>query len=233
MQLGRLFDLLQRAGYAVEPRRNESIVDRYYDTSNQLILRAGWAYRLRDRDGEHTLGLKSLTPAEGVIHVREEVEQSILVPGGELDELPSGPVREQLSAIINGVRPEELFAITNQRLVYDVVGTGDDTTKVELCIDQAEIVAPNASKDAPGMLRFTELELELKEGARASLEQLARVVAADTDLLLPARLSKFERGLQTAGLPEPFADGEHTPKPDAPIRSSASLTTTCASSSTC
>jgi hypothetical protein len=29
LQLDRLFDLLQRAGYSAEPRRNESIVDRY------------------------------------------------------------------------------------------------------------------------------------------------------------------------------------------------------------
>jgi CHAD domain-containing protein len=209
MQLDRLFDLLQRAGYAAEPHRNESIVDHYYDTSDQHILRAGWAYRLRDRDGEHTLGLKSLAPPEGAVHVREEVEQPVLAPSGELEELPSGPVREQLSAIINGARPEELFAISNSRLVYDLVAPDD--SRVELCIDHAEIVAPNAPKDAPGILRFTELELELKAGTRASLEKLAGVVASDTDLL-PARLSKFERGLQTAGLPANIAT-ERPPRP--------------------
>ena len=212
MQLDRLFDLLQRAGYAAEPRRNETIVDRYYDTSDQHILRAGWAYRLRDRDGEHTLGLKSLTPPEGDLHVREEVEQPVLAPGGDLEELPSGPVREQLSGIMNGARPEELFAISNNRLVYDLVAPDDDATRVELCIDQAEIVAPNAPKSAPGILRFTEVELELKQGTRAALEKLARIVAADSDLL-PARLSKFERGLQTAGLPVRAAADAHAPRP--------------------
>src|SRR5262245_53769618 len=171
MQLDRLFDLLQRAGYAAEPRRNETIVDHYYDTSDQHILRAGWAYRLRACDGEHTLGLKSLTRPEGAVHVREEVEQPVLAPNGELEELPSGPVREQLSTIINGARPEELFAISNSRLGYDVVMPDDDSVRVELCIDQAEIVAPNAPRDAPGILRFTEVELELKEGTRASLEK--------------------------------------------------------------
>jgi CHAD domain-containing protein len=199
MQLDRLIDLLERAGYAASARRNETIVDHYYDTSDRHILRAGWAYRLRDRNGEHTLGLKSLTPPEGAVHVREEVEQPVLVPGSEPGELPSGPVREQLSTIINGARPEELFTISNSRLVYDLLAPADDSTRAELCVDQAEIVAPNAPKGAPGTLRFTEVEIELKEGERASLEKLARVVAADTDLL-PARLSKFERGLQTAGL---------------------------------
>jgi CHAD domain-containing protein len=212
MQLDRLLELLQRAGYAAEPRRNETIVDRYYDTTERHILRAGWAYRQRNRDGEHTLGLKSLTPPQGDLHVREEIEQAALAPGVELDTLPSGPVREQLAAMVNGRAPEELFAISNNRTVYDLVACDDDGMRVELCIDQAEIVAPNAPKSAPRVLRFTEVELELKEGTRASLEKLARVVAADSNLL-PARLSKFERGLQAAGLPAPAWTGARAPRP--------------------
>ena len=59
-------------------------------------------------------------------------------------------------------------------------------------------------KPAPGRMAFVELEIELTEGGEESLRQLA----AETQQrfgLLAARLSKFERGLQTAGLSPPRA----------------------------
>ena len=49
---------------------------------------------------------------------------------------------------------------------------------------------------------FVELEMELKEGPEESLRQLVDDMHQEFRLL-PSRLNKFDRGLQTAGLSEP------------------------------
>lgn len=201
-QLNELVEVLRSLGYTLEPHRNETILDRYFDTPDWRILQAGWAFRCRDRSGERSLTLKALSLSEGPIQVREEVEQRIRVPHTRLGDLPSGPVRDRLAAILNGVRAEELFVIRNQRLLYRLVTPEDHTTHIELAIDQAQIIAEKVTKTAPGTLNFTELELELKQGQHQTLEQLADKLASRVDVL-PARLSKFQRGLQTAGLATP------------------------------
>jgi CHAD domain-containing protein len=208
LQLDQLFELIRGAGYVVEPERNETFVDHYYDTSNWTLLRAGWAYRCRDRDGECTVGLKKFSLGEGPVQVREEVEQRVLIAHTGRD-LPSGPVRDRLSTLVNGAQPDELFSIRNQRLLCTVVAP-NDAARIELAIDQAHVVAEETAKKAPGVLEFTELELELKQGRREPLERLVKVLTTEADLL-PARLSKFERGLQAAGLSAPPDAQENTP----------------------
>ena len=119
-----------------------------------------------------------------------------------------------------------------------------DGALVEVGIDQTMITAFGpVKKPAPGRMTFVELEIELKEGEEESLRQLA----AETQQrfgLLAARLSKFERGLQTAGLSPPRASrggvaGEHARswrccgngRPHRPIRPSTWPMAACSSSS--
>ena len=216
LQLDQLFELIRGVGYAVEPERNETFVDHYYDTPSCQLMRAGWAYRCRDRDGEHTIGLKAFSLGQGPVQVREEVEQRVLLANTRSGDLPSGPVRDQLAALVNGARADELFSIHNQRLLCTVVAP-DDAARIALAIDQAHVIAEDAPKGAPGVLDFTELELELEEGRRESLERLVAALAVEVDLL-PARLSKFERGLQAAGLSAPAATPQTAlPGPAEPV----------------
>ncbi|HSM30705.1 MAG TPA: CHAD domain-containing protein, partial [Woeseiaceae bacterium] len=56
-----------------------------------------------------------------------------------------------------------------------------------------------ATEEATRVLQFTDLELESKSGTAADLESLA-VLLCDEAGLMPAHYSKFERGLQAAGL---------------------------------
>jgi CHAD domain-containing protein len=191
-------------GYAIEPERDETFVDHYYDTPDRQLLRAGWAYRARDRDGERRVDLREFAPIEGA-RAPEEVEQPVLLARTRSTELPSGPVREQLAALVNGARSREMFSIHRQRLLCAIVAPDDASTRIELAIDQSHVVAESAAKNAPGALDFTELDLELKDGSRESLERLTGILQAQADLL-PARLSPFERGLQAAGLSAPLAE---------------------------
>ena len=217
LQLDQLFELIRGAGYAIEPDLDETFVDHYYDTPNWALLRAGWAYRCRDRDGEHTIGLKAFTLGEGPVQVREEVEQHVLIAHTRSSELPSGPVRDRLAALVNGAQPDELFSIRNQRLRCTVVAP-NAAARIELAIDQSHVEAEDiAKKKAPGVLDFTELELELKQGRREPLDLLVKILTTEADLL-PARMSKFERGLQAAGLAAPpDAAKDAPPGPDEPL----------------
>ncbi len=71
---------------------------------------------------------------------------------------------------------------------------------MQLGIDQTTITTDGpVKKPAPGRMTFVELEIELKEGREESLGQLAAETQQRFGFLV-ARLSKFERGLQTAGL---------------------------------
>jgi len=70
-------------------------------------------------------------------------------------------------------------------------------------IDHAEVrTSVPAGKDAPGRMHFDELELELKEGPEELFREAIELVQQHFRLL-PARLCKFERGLQTVGLSPP------------------------------
>lgn len=234
-QVGRLLTVLQELGYGVELYGNATIVDRYFDTPDWAIFRAGWGYRLRDSNGEQTLALKGLGLRDGAIQVREEIEQRLLVSHTPLRAIPSGPVRDRLTGLVGNQQTRELFIVRNQRSLYRLTSpadpsadnddkgnpdtTGDQnertspfadrlarenpaSTLIELALDQVHITGEKHARLAPGALTFSEVELELKRGPQEPLVQLAGLLTRKTELL-PARLNKFQRGLQTTGLSAP------------------------------
>ena len=191
---------LAQFGCRVRPAARVAIADRYLDTPDWGYLRAGWACRRRRQDHDSELALKSLNGGRGPLFRREEVSQSIGDDWRPEKGLPAGPVRDQLGGAFDDRAPAEIFRLKTDRRLYYVSLPDRFRTTVELAIDQT-VVRGRRKRDA---LRFTELELELKEGESESLELLARQL--DQRLgLLGARLSKFERGLQAAGIDAPLA----------------------------
>ena len=73
---------------------------------------------------------------------------------------------------------------------------------IEMAVEQVTMTCATPVKHGPGLLRFDELVLSLKEGTEASLAELANYLTRTLELV-PARMSSFERGLQTAGLRPP------------------------------
>ena len=201
--IGQLLAVLRELGYGVEPHANQTIVDRYFDTPDWTIFRAGWGYRLRDSNGKQTLALKGLGLRDSAIQVREEIEQRLLVSHNRLSALPSGPVQNRLAGLLGTRKVRELFVVRNQRSVY-MLSSPDEppSTVIELAIDQVQISGDPHAKLAPGVLNFGEIELELKRGSQEPLVQLAGLLPKKVDIL-PARLNKFQRGLQTTGLSAP------------------------------
>ncbi|MDE0369267.1 MAG: CHAD domain-containing protein [bacterium] len=200
-QIGDLIDSLD--SYEVRSASVVDVVDDYWDAPGWDLFRKGWAYRWRDRSGDKSMVLKSFRLGDGVVQRRREVERR--VPAFPQD--GSHPlVAEHVGDRAGGLRSGDLrslFRVRTHRRLFDI--RLPDGALVEVGIDRTTITSVGpVKKPAPGHMTFVELEMELKEGEEKSLQRLA----AETQQrfgLLAARLRKFERGLQTAGLSPPRA----------------------------
>lgn len=188
------------AGFDIAERGTATHVDRYVDTEDWAILRAGWACRIRRRGDDAVVTLKSLQGPDGSVFAREEISQPLPAEtGGQALALPPGPVQARLAAIVDNSPFAELFLVTSERTVYEAARSGIDTPRIELDLDRTRIDAEKRTEKATGVLEFTELELELLSGTAAQLESVAAMLRDDAGLM-PAKYSKYERGLQAAGL---------------------------------
>ena len=199
--VGGLIDSLD--SYDVRSVSGVDIVDDYWDTPGWHLFRAGWTYRWRDRSGDRIMTLKSRRLRDGLVQMRQEVERR--VPAFPQD--GSHPlVAEHVADRSGGLRSgdlRELFRVRTHRRLFDI--RLPDGALVELGIDRTTITTDGpVKKPAPGRMTFVELEIELKEGREESLRRMAGELQQRPGLLV-ARLSKFERGLQTTGLSPPRA----------------------------
>ncbi len=218
-QIEEALRVLAANGFAISPQGASTHTDRYYDTEDWSILAAGWACRIRQRQGHETLTLKSLHGTRGSVLSRSEISQA-----GKAHEnkaplfLSAGPVKQKLDTILENKPVVELFRVTSRRTVYALERPEPAPMRIEIDLDECRIEAEKSTEKATGILEFTELELEARSGSAADLESLATLLCDDAGLM-PARYSKFERGLQAAGLeidsirekPQPAPLVEHDP----------------------
>ena len=198
-QVGAVIDALQSR--RVQSVSSLDIVDRYWDTQDWHLFKAGWAYRWRDASGKKNLTLKSIQPSGDLVRNRVEVNQQVAAFPEDSTKPPiTGGIAKQLQDLqLRDLR--ELFWVHNTRRLSNV--RNPDGATIEIALDRATITTQSpVGKPVPGRLVFVELELELKEGREESLRQLATTIQQRFGLL-PSRLSKFDRGLQTAGLSPP------------------------------
>ena len=194
---------LGEQGYELTERGTATHLDRYFDTRDWSVLRAGWACRSRTRNGSSRLMLKSMGEQVGSVFHREEIEQP---KAGEI-----------LGELTQGKECSELFTVESRRTVYDVSIPGKRDCNLEIDLDHACILAEKHYHKALGRIEFTELEFE---GDAEEVERLAEVLSHES-ALVPSQMSKFERGIQAAGYSvdpgEMFGD---VPKPTSksPVR---------------
>ena len=200
-QVGDLIDSLD--SYDVRSASATDIVDDYWDTPGWHLFSAGWAYRWRDRSGDKSMTLKSNRLRDGIVQKRQEVKRRVTAfPQDGTHPLVAGHVADRCGGLRSGDL-RKLFRVQTRRRLFDI--RLPDDTLVQLGIDQTTITTDGpVKKPAPGRMAFVELEVELKEGREESLRQLAAKTQQRFGLLA-ARLSKFERGLQTVGLSPPRA----------------------------
>jgi CHAD domain-containing protein len=170
--------------------RASQFEDRYLDTADGALARAGFAARLRQGPGDTIVSVKSTARGKGrgALHRREELEG----PADRTTEPHDWPPSAARSLILELCGDAPLVELVTVRQLRHRRELGEGTTVVELSLDEVDIVARGRLVE-----RFTELELELVSGNEARLAALAEVLGSD-EALSPSTTSKLEAALAAA-----------------------------------
>jgi len=186
--LRRLPTALERICDSVRDLGSVRVSDRYLDTADWSIFRAGYACRLRRERGRLALALKTLRRTGGMVSVREEREYSV----------PAAPpsaqwatVRRRLRHLVGDAPLKPLFRIVNRRRKRRIrLGRELD----------ALVTADSFTVEACGRSwRRSEVEVELIRGSNAALVAFAKRLAKELRLTASGS-TKFHEGLRLAGL---------------------------------
>ncbi len=195
--LRRVLQSLSWAGFMARPNGRSRIHDTYYDTRSGLVQMNGWSLRLRVEDDSRVLTCKSLGRGRRAVFEREEIEQPFTdLPDDEhllhLDMLDSGQAVDFLREFLPpDARLRPLFELRTTRTRYLISHLQQPSSALELARDRCRIRAASPAE-------YYELELELKRGGTELLDAAAAVLDHEP-ALLPARVSKYQRGLLAAG----------------------------------
>jgi CHAD domain-containing protein len=190
--------------------------DRYVDTADGAIAQAGFAVRLRQSGRGTIVSAKSLvaTAGAGGSVRRTEVEG----PADRAAPLSSWPTSDARSLILEMVGDAPLIELVTIRQLRRKRIVRDGDTRVELSLDQVEVVARGRVID-----RFVELEAELVKGDERRLSYLADVFGADA-ALEAVRGSKLETALASIRSSDPLRAPDPDPDPEVEPSSSTDLT---------
>jgi CHAD domain-containing protein len=171
--------------------RASQLEDRYVDTADGAMARAGFAVRLRQSGRDTAVSVKALAPTTGSGGSvrREELEGPADRTAGPI-EWPASDARSLVLELAGDAPLVELVTIRQLRRKR-IIRDGD--TRVELSLDEVDVVARSRVVD-----RFIELEAELVKGAEDRLTGLADIFRADP-ALAPSNGSKLESALAAIG----------------------------------
>jgi triphosphatase len=201
------------AGVPLSAPTAGTYVDTYLDTPGRALRRAGYACRLRNKNGQWLVTLKGLSAAlpagawsQGALHERDELE----APSSGLpdpDGWPDGPARDQVLALAAGAPLCELFTLRQARVMRRFGPAG--TPVAELSLDEVLV-----ERDGTAVETFYEVEVEdWRSGETPDLGEapdfLERIGEALETLGLAAQpLSKYERGLALTRVKAPGVRGD-------------------------
>jgi inorganic triphosphatase YgiF len=174
------------------PPRVVDEVDRYLDTDDHRLALAGWACRLRDRQGAIRISLKGPATAapQAGIHRRPEIEGPATA-ATDPARWPEGPAVSLLNRLREGQPLLERLRLEQHRTVRDVRLDGD--LLGQLSLDEVAIIGGHRRA---GTLFAVELELEAAGTlSMASLSELAAHLAAWPGLVADDR-TKLEHAIE-------------------------------------
>ena len=181
--------------HPASPVHSAQIEDRYIDTADGALARAGFAARLRQPAKGTTVAVKSAVRRVGGtnVHRREELEGPADRTAHPRDWPPSDArslLREQC-----GDAPLVELVTVRQLRRKRIMERG--ATAVELSLDEVDAVTRSRVVG-----RFVELEVELIRGNEADLADIDTLLAADPGLA-PAETSKLQSALRAIAAAEP------------------------------
>lgn len=170
--------------FDVTPLGSQRVVDHYLDTADKRLYLAGFACRVRIIKDRQILTLKSLTPATGHIHRRQEIEMEVA------SERPQDWAEEKAKQLIldmaQGKPLQTLFSLYQTRHKFQALLKGRPV--IEFSLDEVSLHRPDR-------VDYFELEAELTQvGSEADLKLFIDTLKSTWPLAVETR-SKFERGL--------------------------------------
>jgi CHAD domain-containing protein len=162
--------------------------DRYLDTIDAALARAGFAARLRSTDQGTIISLKGLRRQDdgGATHRRAELEG----PADSSAPPIAWPESEARQAVVSIAGDRPLFELVVLRQLRRKRWYGPEGAVVELSLDDVEVVSGGRVID-----RFAELEAEVRQGEDSVLAPLAELFGGIEELV-PAGTSKLERAME-------------------------------------
>jgi triphosphatase len=176
---------------AARPARR--LVDRYLDTPDWRIARAGFVLRTRSRGRQNEVTLKDTRPA-GAGGLRKRLEVSEALPDAGLGALGhDGPVGRRLAAVAGHGGFRQMLEVRTRRRPYVLKMGGEEVAEVAL----DDTVITSGPDQHPARLR--RVEVEVAPAWVDKLQPHVEVLRHGCGLQ-PATLSKFEAGLLALGI---------------------------------
>ncbi|HEX5015779.1 MAG TPA: CHAD domain-containing protein [Candidatus Limnocylindrales bacterium] len=173
----------------ISPVRSTQLEDRYLDTADGALARAGFAARLRQTAKGTTVSVKSIARrgngVHGATHRREELEG----PADRTAGPQYWPHSDARSLILEQCGDAPLVELVTIRQLRRKRKLQFEDTVVEVSLDEVDAVARSRVVE-----RFVELEVELVRGDEAALARIADVADADAKLTISTG-SKLESAL--------------------------------------
>ena len=190
--LTRLAVVPRLADAVLGPATTVQETDRYVDTEDLRLSAAGWACRLRRRDGIVRVSLKgpaaSRSPVDG-LHRRPEVEGPA-DEGADPSGWPASEARDHLEALSGGMSLVERFSLVQARTERSV-RTADGREIGLLSLDVADVVHRGR---VLGRLHAVELEL-VADGDETPVADITRALESSPGLVREPR-TKLEHALE-------------------------------------
>ena len=190
---------------AISGARTAQHEDRYLDTSDGALARAGFAARLRQTNAGTIVGVKSTRSLDGPLARREELEG----PADRTSDPRDWPPSDARSLILELCGDAPLVELVTVRQLRRRRRLKAADAAVELSLDEVDVVARGRVID-----RFAELEVELTAGEEERLTELRAVFEAQGGLT-PATSSKLETALAASSQSNGTNDGRATGAPAA------------------
>ena len=182
--LGKILSDPGILGLAQGAPREIAMESVYFDTPDGALSRRRWTLRRRRENDRYVVTVKTPLPGKG----RGEWEKETGDVAWAVTELVARGAPEELKELVDGgIEPRCGAAFT--RTAMDLLLP--EGTKAELAVDRGVLTGGGREE------KFMEVELELKEGSEAAVEDFCEKLAARYGLV-PEEKSKFARAAALA-----------------------------------
>jgi len=178
--------------------RAVQIEDRYVDSADGQLTRAGFAVRVRQRRDDTIVSVKSLTHEVGAGGAIRRLE--LEGPADRVAPPVDWPASDARALVLEHAGDAPLVERVTIRQLRRQRVFKAGTTRVELSLDEVDVVHRGRI-----VTSFVELEAELRKGDEAALERLAAVLDTEAGLVRSSE-SKLEAAMTALSVTDPDGD---------------------------